>query len=119
MQPSRNNGNTGDSPRRAFVLTLSALVFAFVFGGAFGCSDTPTKAQCTKLVDHIIDLEIKAAGTDKLPAQMKADLDKQRQELKEYVRESSVKKCVESLPLSVVECGIAAKTLEERAACEK
>ena len=60
-----------------------------------------------------IDRELDAFGA------MKADLEKQRKELKDYVRKQAVDKCLESLPLSVVECGIAAKNLDERAACEK
>ena len=87
--------------------------------GLLACSNKPTEEQCTTLVNHLIDLEVQAAGTGKLPEQMKADVEKQKQEIAEYVGKEAVAKCLESLPLSVVKCGIAARTLEEHAACDK
>lgn len=87
--------------------------------GSSGCGDKPSEEQCAKLVDHMIELEIQAAGTTKLPDDMRADIDKQRRELQEYLRKQSIEKCLESLPTSVVECGLAAKDRDQRAACEQ
>ena len=103
-------------------LIRAALLIAVVsLTGALlsGCSDKPSEEQCTSLVDHIIELEIKAAGTDKLSAEMKADLDKQRTQLKDYLRKQAVETCLESLPTAVVECGLEAKSLAAYAECEK
>ena len=104
---------------RRFGCAHAVAVVLFLALFVSGCGDTPTEEQCGKLVDHMIELEIQAAGTAKLPDEMRADIDKQRNDLKEYLRKQSIDKCVETLPLSVVECGLAAKDRDQRAACEQ
>ena len=83
------------------------------------CSNRPSEEQCSKLVSHIIELEFQAAGTSKLPEDMKASVEKQKKDVEEYLGQQAIDRCKESLPLAVVECGLAAKTLDERAACDQ
>lgn len=87
---------------------------------AAGCSNTPTAPQCEALLDHVVDLEVKEVGAHKdLPANMKADLDRQRKELEAQVRDGFLKRCQDSLPAAFVACGLQARTKADYAECEK
>lgn len=96
-----------------------APVIAFGLALIAGCSEKPTEADCKKLLDHVVSLEISAAGTDKLSPEMKADLERQRKELAETVSKPFIEQCAKNTPLSLVQCGLAAKTKADYAACEK
>jgi hypothetical protein len=88
-----------------------------------GCSDAPSKEQCAKLLDHLIDLEIKAGGgSGEMTEEMKADLDKQRKAIAEFAQgegKAFMATCMDKTPKSVVECGLAAKTKEDVAKCDE
>jgi hypothetical protein len=87
---------------------------------AAGCSNTPTASQCEALLAHVVDLEVKEGGGHKdLPANMKADLDRQRKELEAHVRDAFLQRCRDSLPAAFVACGLQARTKADYAECEK
>lgn len=85
---------------------------------AAACGDKPSKKDCEALLDKVIDLEIAAAGTDKLPEDMKADLKKHREQLKDYLQEAFMKQCMDNTPAAVIKCGLAAGSMDEYAACD-
>ena len=96
---------------------LLALCFAAALGA---CGNAPSKDECTKLLDHLIDLEIKAGGGDgELTPEMKADLEKQRQSVTDYATgQKFIETCTQKTPKSVVTCALDAKTQEDVAKCD-
>lgn len=102
---------------------LRTVVFAVALSiaglGMTACGKGPTKGDCDKLLDHVIDIEINAAGGDKLTPEMKADLDNQKAELRKFLGKQFMDKCYEKTPKGFVACGLKAKTPEEFAACDK
>jgi hypothetical protein len=100
-------------------IRAAALVMG-VAAAAAGCGGKPTESQCEALLAHVVDLEARESGGHKdLPADMRADLDRQRKELAAQVRDGFVQRCQSSLPATFVACGMQARTRAEYAACEK
>ena len=97
----------------------NAALIAAIAAALAGCGDEPSKDDCEKLLDHMIDVEITAAGTDSITPEMKADIAKQKHELRAYLGQEFVKKCVNELPRSHVDCALNARTKADVAACEK
>lgn len=99
-----------------------AFLFAFATAFAIGlsaCSDAPSREQCEKLLVHVVDLEIQAAGTDSITPAMKADLDEQRKKLHDYVGTELIKTCMEDISAKRVACALEATTREALAECDK
>jgi hypothetical protein len=84
-----------------------------------GCGDEPSKGDCEKLLDHMIDVEIAEAGTDSISDEMKKDIERQKSELREYLGKEFVDKCVAELPEAHVACALKARTKDDIAKCEK
>ena len=103
--------------RLARWLTLSLVCALVATAGACG-EDKASDADCKAALDKIVDLEIEAAGTTHLSPEMKADLDKQRDKMREHLREPFMKECKNDLPATVVKCRIKAKSKADLAACE-
>lgn len=101
---------------RALLGLAVAAAFALSIGG---CGDTASKDDCKKLLDHIIQLEMNAAGTGNLTPDMKADIEDQKKQLTEYLESGFVDKCTKETPGSYVKCGLKAKDLDGLAACDK
>ena len=95
-----------------------AVAAAFALGIA-GCGDTASKGDCGKLLDHIIQLEMNAAGTGNLTPDMKADIEDQRKKLTEHLANGFVDKCTKETPGSYVKCGLKAKDLDALAICDR
>jgi hypothetical protein len=93
---------------------------ALLMTGLLGCSDAPSKADCEKLLDHLIEVEIKQGGGDaEMSADMKDDLDKQKKAVVEYASgQKFIETCTQKTPKSVVECGLAAKDACDLQACD-
>lgn len=103
-----------------FAHRVCGLVALVVLGLATaGCSDKPTEQDCKALLDRLVELELATAGTDKLSADMKADLDKQAKELREYLGGQFMERCLKETPVAVVKCGLKAKSKADYAGCEK
>jgi|GEM_PF-705966 len=84
------------------------------------CKETPSKDQCEKLLAHLIDIETSSGGTDKVPDEMKADLEKQKKAIREYaVGQKFIETCTHRTPKKVVKCGIEAKNADELARCDQ
>ena len=100
--------------------TASLLLCSLLATAALGaCSDAPSKSDCEKLLDHLIDLEMKSGGSGEVTADMKKDLDKQRTAIREFAAgQKFLETCTEKTPKKVVECGLAAKTSDDVAKCD-
>jgi hypothetical protein len=79
------------------------------------CADTPSKGQCEQLLSHVIDLEAQAGGVKGA----KDDVEKQKASVREYaIGQKFVEACTRDTPKKVVACGLAAKNMDEVAACD-
>ena len=102
-------------PRRAArALAVVAMIVAA------GCSSGPSTDQCQKLLEHLIDLEVaagggKAAATD----EAKAEQAKQKKQIAAGAATKFDEACVHKTPKDVVECALAARTLEDVAKCDQ
>lgn len=97
------------------------LLLASLLLAAAACSDAPSKSDCEKLLDHLIDLEIKAGGGDgELSTEAKAELEKQKKGVAEFAAgQKFLETCREKMTKASVECGLAAKTAEDVAKCDE
>jgi tetratricopeptide (TPR) repeat protein len=79
------------------------------------CSETPSKGQCEQLLTHIIDLEATAAGVKGT----KEEVEKSKASVREYaIGQKFIESCTRETPKKVVSCGLAAKNMDEIAACD-
>ena len=92
------------------------LVLLFVAGG---CGDKPSKGDCDQLLDHLIEIEVSAAGTDELTPEMQADLDKQKVGIRDHIKKQFMSQCMDKTPGGYVRCGLKARNLEELAECDQ
>lgn len=91
---------------RALLIALCAVLSS-------ACSDKPSEADCDRLVEHMIDLELQAA-------EVSADeSDETRAKIEADVGERSRRACLDNLPMSQVECGLAAETVADIARCDE
>lgn len=99
---------------------MRLLLASFLLAAA-ACSDAPSKSDCEKLLDHLIEIEIKAGGGDgELSAEAKADLEKQKKGVIEFASgQKFLETCTEKMTKKSVECGLAAKTSEDVAKCDE
>ena len=91
-------------------MLLRASLLAFLLAGAAGCGKTPSKGECEKLLDHLVELEAAAAGGGAMPADQKGALDQQKKKVRESV---GLDFCRKDLSVDQLECGLKARTLEE------
>ncbi|MBP6630874.1 MAG: hypothetical protein KBG28_02090 [Kofleriaceae bacterium] len=97
----------------------SSLALVTLLAAAAGCgADAPSAAQCGKLLDHLVELEIGAAGGGKgLTPEMQADLGKQKAAVLEAKGPEFTKKCSKEMPGPTVHCMLAAKSIDEAGKC--
>ena len=107
--------------RRAALIAAAALAIA----GA-GCGDAPSKDDCQKLLDHLVDLEVAAGGGKALAAGDEAadkaragEIDKQKKQIAAAAGDKFLDVCVHKTPKSVVECSLRARSLDEVAKCDQ
>lgn len=82
------------------------------------CSNGPSEDQCKQLLDHLVDLEFKRAGSTATADQQKADLEKQKAKVIEAKTDEFVAACTEKTARARVECALAANDLEAVAKCD-
>ena len=98
---------------------LTSLLALFLVVPLAGCGDKPSKDDCSKLLDHMVELAVSEAGTDQLTPEMEADLEEQKKGLHEHLKSRFMKQCTDKTPGSFVKCGLKARTPEELAKCSK
>ena len=83
------------------------------------CSSAPSSDQCSKALDHLVELEIQASGGSKgLSDEMKADLQKQKAQISDNYRQQFMDACVKKTPKSIVECTTSAQSLDDVSKCD-
>ncbi|HTM19376.1 MAG TPA: hypothetical protein VL172_02675 [Kofleriaceae bacterium] len=95
------------------------LASLLLMGALGGCGDAASSGDCDKLLDHMIKLETRATGADKLEGEMAKDLDSQQKELKESLKKEFMEQCKERTPGSYVQCALGKKSVEELDTCGK
>lgn len=90
------------------MLRASLLSIALLTGAA--CGDRPSKGDCEKLLEHLVDLEAAAAGGGAMPPDQKAQLDQQKKKVRDAV---GLDFCLDEMSTDQVECGLKARSLEE------
>lgn len=88
---------------------MRALLASLVLLAA-ACSSGPTDAQCDQLVAHVIELEVAAAET--------ADGDDLRGKLEAEIGDATRRYCRDQLPVTQVECALAASDRAALEACD-
>jgi hypothetical protein len=87
---------------------------------AAGCGGAPSTEDCSKALDHLIELEIQNAGGNKgLTEEMKADLQKQKAAVSEAQRAQFMEACVKKTPKDIVDCTLGAQSIEQAAKCDE
>jgi hypothetical protein len=79
---------------------------------AFGCKNGPSEDQCKQLLDHLVDLEFKKAGTSATSDAMKAELAKQKTAVTEAKSAEFIDTCTKKMSKSRVECALGANDLD-------
>jgi hypothetical protein len=86
---------------------------------ASGCAKTPTRSDCEKLLDHIVELEMASGGVAAAATpEARASREAQKTKVLGYVGTDFVGSCVKELPQAQLECGLAAKTQDELGRCD-
>lgn len=85
---------------------LSALL---LLGGA-ACGNAPSRSECEKLIDHLVELEAAAGGSAAMPADQKGELEQQKKKVRESI---GLDFCLDKMSSDQVECGLKARTLDE------
>lgn len=84
-----------------------------------GCKGAPSEDQCKQLLDRLIDLELKRAGTAGANEAAKAELAKQKQALSDARSAEFQDVCMKRMARQRVECALAAADLEGVAKCDE
>lgn len=98
---------------------LLAIVSIAAIGVAAGCTEKPSTADCQKLMNHVVDMELEAGGASALGGDLAADVAEQKKKLIDYVRTDFIDTCEKNLPASQVKCGLKAKSMAQLADCDK
>jgi hypothetical protein len=85
---------------------------------AAGCKNAPSEDSCKQLLDHLVDLEFKKAGTGTATDAMKAEIAKQKAAVAEAKTAEFVDVCVNKTAKQRVECALAATDLDAVAKCD-
>lgn len=96
---------------------MKRVLLAAVLLGAVGCKDAPSEDQCKQLLDHLVELEFKKAGTAASDAS-KTDLAKQKADVAK-AKPEFIDVCRDKTAKGRVECALAAQTLEAVAKCDE
>jgi hypothetical protein len=75
------------------------------------CSKAPSEDQCRKLLEHVVDLELKKAGVGSAEG-AKADIDKLRAQVADVKAPEFVETCTTKTSRARVECALAATTVD-------
>jgi hypothetical protein len=95
---------------------LLAVLAALCTGG---CGKGPSEDQCKDLLDHLVDLEFKKAGTSATADTQKSDLAKQKAAVVEAKWPEFYKECGDKTAKERVDCALAATDLDAVAKCDE
>src|ERR1700760_2162568 len=87
-----------------------AVVAVLLFAAA--CKSGPSKDDCSKLLDHLVDLEFKKAGAAASSDAMRGEIAKSKSQVTSNVADTFMKTCTEKMSKSRVACALAASDLE-------
>ena len=82
------------------------------------CGKSATEDQCKALLDHLVDLEFKKAGTNAQADAQKSDLAKQKAAVAEARWGDFLEACQAKTAKDRVECALAATDLDNVAKCD-
>ena len=85
---------------------------------ATACSKGPSESQCKQLLEHLVDLEFKKAGTTAASDQVKAEMAKQKAAVVEAKQAEFIGVCKDKTAKSRVACALAATDLDGVAKCD-
>jgi hypothetical protein len=97
---------------------MNRWIIAAMLLGA-GCKNAPSEDSCKQLLEHLIDLEFKKAGSGTGTDAMKADVAKQKAAIAEAKTAEFIDVCVNKTAKQRVECALAAGDLEAVAKCDE
>lgn len=87
---------------------LRASLFSLLLLAA--CGKSPSKGDCEKLLEHLVELEAAAAGGGAMPADQKGELDQQKKKVRDSI---GLDFCSKEMSVDQVECGLKARSLDE------
>jgi hypothetical protein len=85
---------------------------------ATGCKTGPSEDQCKQLLDHLVDLEFKKAGTATSSDSMKSEIAKQKQAVSESKATEFIETCTKRTAKSRIDCALGAADLDAVARCD-
>jgi len=85
---------------------------------AAGCGKGASEEQCKQLLDHLVDLEFKKAGTTAGADSQKKDLASQKTAVAEAKWADFAEACQQKTAKDRVECALAAGDLDAVAKCD-
>ncbi len=83
-----------------------------------GCGKAASEEQCKALLDHVVELEFKKAGTNAQADSQKNDLAKQKAAVAEARWGDFLEACQAKTAKDRVECALAASDLDAVAKCD-
>ena len=94
------------------------MVAALLLWVCASCADKPKEKDCQKLLDHVVDLEVlDTSDKESITKEVRQEIEKQKKELRDYMRKDFIKTCREKLAVSFVECGLKARNKSKFTAC--
>lgn len=88
-------------------------------GLVMACSSGPSEADCERLRNKLIDLEFAAMGAKAQSSEERSAIAKQKEETGEAVAERFKEACVSKTPQELVDCALAATSLEQVRVCDE
>ncbi len=119
MSSDRRSPAAGDS---ISIMMRRTLLATLVAGAAClgGCKDAPSEEQCKQLLDHLVELEFKKAGTASSNDTMKAEMVKQKKAVTEAKASEFIEACTTKTARARVECALSATDIDKGvAACDQ
>lgn len=83
------------------------------------CSSGPSEADCERLRDKLIELEFSAMGAKAQSSEERAAMAKQKEDTSDAVAERFKDACVNKTPKELVDCALAATSLQQVRDCDE
>jgi hypothetical protein len=86
---------------------------------ATGCKTAPSEDRCRQLLDHLVDLEFKKAGTVATSDAMKAEIVSQKKAVSEAKAIEFLESCTTKIAKTRIDCALSAIDLDGVARCDE